>query len=76
LIDWDWIFVNCCNIFNFTQELLPKRFTIKAPYKEGYLVKQGGVVRTWKKRWFVLKASPSPILYYYEKSGVGFFLFC
>jgi len=33
--------------------------------KEGFLVKQGGVVKSWKRRWFVLKDN----LYYYRKRG-------
>eukprot|EP01100_Stratorugosa_tubuloviscum_P014786 TRINITY_DN8096_c0_g1_i1.p1 TRINITY_DN8096_c0_g1~~TRINITY_DN8096_c0_g1_i1.p1 ORF type:complete len:223 (+),score=78.24 TRINITY_DN8096_c0_g1_i1:47-670(+) len=31
--------------------------------KEGYLVKQGGVVRSWKRRWFSLHADQ---LFYYK----------
>jgi len=31
--------------------------------KDGYLVKQGGSIKTWKKRYFVLKGK---VLYYYK----------
>jgi PH domain len=31
--------------------------------RSGYLVKQGGKIKTWKKRWFVLSDS---VLYYYK----------
>jgi copper chaperone CopZ len=33
------------------------------PDKEGFLVKQGGLIRNWKKRWFVLKGDT---LYYFK----------
>jgi len=33
------------------------------PEREGFLVKQGGVVKNWKKRWFVLKGKT---LYYFN----------
>ena len=31
--------------------------------KDGWLTKQGGMVKTWKRRWFVLKVN---YLYYYK----------
>lgn len=34
--------------------------------KEGWLTKQGGVIKTWKRRWFVLNKST---LIYYKKPG-------
>lgn len=33
------------------------------PDKQGYLTKQGGLVRSWKKRWFILKNN---YLYYFK----------
>jgi len=33
------------------------------PDKDGYLTKQGGGIKTWKKRYFILKG---PCLYYYK----------
>jgi len=33
------------------------------PDKDGYLTKQGGGIKTWKKRYFILKG---PSLYYYK----------
>merc|ERR1712137_473177 len=34
-----------------------------SPDKDGFLTKQGGSIKTWKKRWFVLKADT---LYYFK----------
>ncbi|OHT11416.1 AGC family protein kinase [Tritrichomonas foetus] len=34
--------------------------------KEGWMTKQGGIIKTWKKRWFVLNGD---ILHYYLKPG-------
>ncbi|ELR19961.1 PH domain containing protein [Acanthamoeba castellanii str. Neff] len=36
--------------------------------KEGYLVKQGGLIRNWKKRWFVLKGNH--LFYYPDRTSV------
>lgn len=33
------------------------------PDKDGYLTKQGGAIKTWKKRWFVLKGD---CIYYFR----------
>ena len=41
------------------------------PDKDGFLTKQGGAIKTWKKRWFVLKGDT---LYYFKTQKV-FFLF-
>jgi len=38
--------------------------TIRDPQMKGWLLKQGGSVRSWKKRWVVLK---DRCLYYYEE---------
>eukprot|EP00164_Ancoracysta_twista_P000809 GFYU01001065.1.p1 GENE.GFYU01001065.1~~GFYU01001065.1.p1 ORF type:complete len:130 (-),score=32.40 GFYU01001065.1:171-560(-) len=35
-------------------------------YKEGFLTKQGGIVKNWKRRFFVLKGN---ILYYFKTEG-------
>merc|ERR1711934_324308 len=34
-----------------------------SPDKDGFLTKQGGSIKTWKKRWFVLKGDT---LYYFK----------
>ncbi|OHS98046.1 AGC family protein kinase [Tritrichomonas foetus] len=34
--------------------------------KEGWMTKQGGMIKTWKRRWFTLQGK---MLYYYEKPG-------
>lgn len=39
-------------------------FTFGKPLKEGWLTKQGGRVKNWKRRWFVLKDNR---LYYYKR---------
>ena len=36
------------------------------PTHEGYLTKQGGVVKNWKRRWFSLQGKK---LRYFEKQG-------
>jgi hypothetical protein len=41
---------------------LPALSSLSNPDKAGYLTKQGGFVRSWKKRWFVLKGDA---LYYF-----------
>ena len=40
----------------------------KNPEKSGFIMKCGGGVKTWKKRWLVLNNS---ILYYYKKNTVN-----
>ncbi|KAJ6255356.1 non-specific serine/threonine protein kinase [Anaeramoeba flamelloides] len=35
----------------------------------GYLVKQGGKIKTWRKRWFVIRGN---VLYYYKKKTSKF----
>jgi len=40
------------------------------PDKVGWLTKQGGLVRNWKKRWFVLKNSK--LFYYHGKTDTAF----
>jgi hypothetical protein len=44
---------------------------LSGPVKEGFLVKQGGKYRTWKKRWFVLHNNH--ISYHKEKGKVSKF---
>src|SRR5687768_11188867 len=36
--------------------------------KEGFLIKQGGSIKTWKRRWFILKGSN---LFYYKAPAVS-----
>jgi hypothetical protein len=42
--------------------VLPALSALSNPDKAGYLTKQGGFVRSWKKRWFVLKGDS---MYYF-----------
>ena len=37
--------------------------SLGSPDKDGFLTKQGGSIKTWKRRWFVLKGST---LYYFK----------
>ena len=41
--------------------------SIRKPDKEGFLVKQGVTVKSWKRRWFVLKGQ---VLYYFTSAQV------
>lgn len=41
-------------------------FTFFSPDKEGWLVKQGGSWKNWKRRWFVLSDS---CLYYFKHTA-------
>jgi hypothetical protein len=43
---------------------IEQREYLRAVAREGWLVKQGGRVKTWKKRWVVVSAS---VLYYFEE---------
>lgn len=39
-------------------------------FKEGYLTKQGNSIKTWKRRWFVLKVTQkTAFLFYYRNRG-------
>jgi len=40
------------------------------PERDGYLVKQGGRIKTWKRRWFVLTGN---CLYYFKDPAVTVF---
>lgn len=38
--------------------------TAQTSIKEGYMTKQGGTIKTWKRRWFVLTTFPSQLQYF------------
>jgi hypothetical protein len=41
-------------------------------FKEGYLTKQGNNIKTWKRRWFILKVTEkTAFLFYYRNRGVS-----
>lgn len=42
--------------------------TLRPATKEGYLTKQGEWIKSWKRRWFVLKADRQ-LLYYFVSTG-------
>ena len=44
-------FPHVVQLFLFTLQMEEDKDTI---YKQGYLIKQGGLVKTWKRRLFVL----------------------
>ena len=52
----------------------PVKKNLMALYKAGYLTKQGNSIKTWKRRWFVLKLTDDTAsLFYYKIRGVCFF---
>ena len=44
---------------------MEQREYIRAPCREGWLTKQGGRIKTWKRRWVVLAAGG--VLYYFDE---------
>jgi len=52
------------NIFDIFKTTKPPSSTLLT-VKQGWLYKQGGFVKSWKKRWFVVKSDG--IMYYYDK---------
>ena len=65
-------------------DMVERTFDSQIVEMSGYLKKQGGVIKTWNERWFVLKGSA---LHYYKEQGgkyivsqsfllVTMFLFC
>ncbi len=49
---------------------LTNGFRVKMADKQGFLTKEGGSIKTWKKRWCVLKRGSI----YYSKNQVNFLL--
>eukprot|EP00002_Diphylleia_rotans_P002582 TRINITY_DN11630_c0_g1_i2.p1 TRINITY_DN11630_c0_g1~~TRINITY_DN11630_c0_g1_i2.p1 ORF type:complete len:407 (-),score=70.73 TRINITY_DN11630_c0_g1_i2:356-1531(-) len=47
-------------------QILMDPAALQNPEKEGYLLKQGGSIKTWKKRWFILKGN---YLFYFKEKG-------
>jgi len=50
-----------------TKEPVPRRQSLSSD-KEGYLTKQGRVIRNWQIRWFILQGTS---LYYYKNEYVS-----
>ena len=63
-------------LLNLIYQVILTRITkkkTKVPKKEGWLTKQGGSIKTWKKRFFVLETTK--LAYYKEEEKVFVSLF-
>ncbi len=47
-----------------------RSLAVVCPVRLGYLLKQGGVVKNWKRRYFVLSQRARQLAYYKEKDEV------
>ena len=55
---------NCYRAIEHNEIRIEQREYIRCAAREGWLTKQGGRIKTWKRRWVVL--DESGVLYYFE----------
>jgi len=59
---------DCLQEFSMFPTRSPRSSHKTSPIKQGYMFKQGGMMRNWRKRWIVLE---NGVIYYYNTKNYG-----